>query len=344
MEDVGRVREQVRPQVFAHVGAGQLREVLDDLILRVAPREVRVRLRESRLREMAHHFRARERFREENDVRIAGVHLRDHPFPEAERLGVRIVDAEDANAAIDPEERDVEQRPPERSPVLGLEVERIDVLVLLRWILGVLDRPIGPMAEPFRMLANPGMVRRALPGEIERDLETQALRLAAKRLEVLHRAQTRLDGGVPARFGADGPRAARVGGRRHQAVVASLAKALADRMNRRKVDHVEAEVGDVGQMRGGVAKRSAAIGCTTGRPREHLVPRAEARALTIGPHAQRGGHGRARAVRVRVHPRAELVAERGLDAPAHRRRLAQRVGLRQKPSRVIFYGAWGPIG
>ena len=31
-------------------------------------------------------------------------HLGDQPLPEAERLGVRVVDAEDADAVVDPEE------------------------------------------------------------------------------------------------------------------------------------------------------------------------------------------------------------------------------------------------
>ena len=41
------------------------------------------------------------------------VHGRDQPLPERERLGVRVVDAEHAHAALDPEADDVEQRGPE---------------------------------------------------------------------------------------------------------------------------------------------------------------------------------------------------------------------------------------
>src|SRR5262245_59294772 len=43
-------------------------------------------------------------------------------FPEGEGFGVGIVDAERAHAVIDPEQRDLEQRAPERPPVLGFEV------------------------------------------------------------------------------------------------------------------------------------------------------------------------------------------------------------------------------
>ena len=63
---------------------------------------------------------------------------------------MRVVDAEDPDAAVDPEQRDVEQRLPQRPPVVAFEVERVDVLVLLRRILGVLDRAVGPVAEPLR--------------------------------------------------------------------------------------------------------------------------------------------------------------------------------------------------
>src|SRR5439155_4406911 len=142
--------------------------------------------------------------------------------------------------------------------------------------------------------------------------------------------------------GSDRPRAARIGARRHQAVVAPLPEALADWVNRREVDHVEAEVGDIAEMRRGVAKCSAPVGFMARRSGKHLVPRAKARTLAIHPDPQRQTHRRARAIGARVHQFAELVAERGLDALIHRRRLAQRVGLREQPGDVIFYGARGP--
>ena len=59
----------------------------------------------------------------------------ERPLPERERLGVRVVHAEDPDAVIDPELDDVPQLVPERGPRVGLEVERVDVLVLLRRVL-----------------------------------------------------------------------------------------------------------------------------------------------------------------------------------------------------------------
>ena len=56
-----------------------------------------------------------------------------------------------------------------------LEVERIDVLVLLRRVLGVLHRAVGPPAEPLRMLLHVRVVGRALERDVERDLDAALL-------------------------------------------------------------------------------------------------------------------------------------------------------------------------
>ena len=75
---------------------------------------------------------------------IALLHLVDQPLPERERLGVRVVDAEDADALLHPEQDDVAQRLPQRDAVGAIEVRVDDVLVFLRRVLGVLDRAVGP--------------------------------------------------------------------------------------------------------------------------------------------------------------------------------------------------------
>ena len=51
----------------------------------------------------------------------------------------------------------------------AVEIRIDDVLVFLRRVLGVADRAVRPALEPFRMLLQPGMVGRALHGEVERD-------------------------------------------------------------------------------------------------------------------------------------------------------------------------------
>src|SRR5690606_22159771 len=63
VQDVRRVRPEVRPEVVAR--AGELREVVRELLFRVAPREVRVRLAEAELREPIHYARPTERLGEE---------------------------------------------------------------------------------------------------------------------------------------------------------------------------------------------------------------------------------------------------------------------------------------
>ncbi len=158
VQDVRRVRPHVRAEVLADRAAGQLREVVHQLVLRVAPREVRVRLAEAGLGQPVHHLGSGERLGQEQDVGMIGLDRADQPLPEREWLGVRVVDAQDPNALLDPEADHVGQALPQRRPVLGLEVERVDVLVFLGRVLGVLDTAVGALAEPCRVLAYPRMV------------------------------------------------------------------------------------------------------------------------------------------------------------------------------------------
>ena len=78
-------------------------EVFDDLLLGVAPREVGVGLGEADLRQPVHQLRPGERLGQEDHIRMPAANVGDHPMPERQRLGVRIVDAEDAHALVDPE-------------------------------------------------------------------------------------------------------------------------------------------------------------------------------------------------------------------------------------------------
>src|SRR5881628_1510733 len=137
---------------------------------------------------------------------MAVPHLGDTPFPETERLGMGVVDAEDLHAVRDPEEEDVAKRRPQPPPVGALEVERVDVLILLRRILGVLDRSVRPVLEPVGVLAYPGMIRRGLKRDVEGDLEAETIRDANESIEVLDCAQPRLDGRMAAGLRADSPR------------------------------------------------------------------------------------------------------------------------------------------
>src|SRR5262249_40598587 len=123
------------------------------------------------LGELPHHLRPSEGLRQEDDIRVTIADFGDQPLPEWQGLRMRIVDTEDPNALLDPEQHDVAQGDPDRGQRITVEMDVDDVLVALRRVLGKLDRPVWPPVEPFRMLLEPGMVGRALDREVEGNLE-----------------------------------------------------------------------------------------------------------------------------------------------------------------------------
>ena len=124
----------------------------------IPPREVRVGLREPGLGQDLHHLRPGERLGQEHDLGVIVLHGADEPLPESDRLGVRVVHAERRHTVGDPEVDDAFHLVPERPRVLAIEVHRVDVLVLLGRILGVLDRSVRALEEPLGMLADVRMV------------------------------------------------------------------------------------------------------------------------------------------------------------------------------------------
>ena len=104
---------------------------------------------------------------------------------------MRVVDTEDAHALRDPELEHALQLGPESFPVRGLEIERVDVLVFLRRVLRILDRAVGALQKPFRMLAHVGMVGSALEGDVEGDLDAALAGLRDQAPEILERAELR---------------------------------------------------------------------------------------------------------------------------------------------------------
>ena len=280
----GVVGPQVRPQE-ARPGA-QLLDEADELRLRVLPGEVRVRLREPGLREQGHHRRAREGLGEEDGLRVPLAHLADQPLPERDGLRVRVVDAEHGHAGIAPAEDDVEDRLPEPLSVARLPVEVVDVLVALGRVLRVLQRPVRAVLEPLRMPREPRVVGRHLEREVERELHALTPERGDERREVGLGAETRVDRVVASLRGADRPRAPDVAGLGPLGVVAPLAVRPADRMDRREVDDVEPELGELGDD--ACDARQAAP-----RAREQLVPGACPRALPLDVDLEGGAPGRA---------------------------------------------------
>ena len=217
-----------------------------------------------------------------------------------------VVDPEDGDPLVHPELHDAEQLLPERAPRRALEVEGIDVLVALRGVLGVLDGAVRAVAEPLGVLGHPGVVGRALEGQVERQLEAARPGRGDDRAEVLERAELGVHRGVAALGRADRPRAAGVAGAGALRVVGALAEGPPDRVDRRQVEDVEAEVGDVveavehvaerpvgrGPVAGGRPERAGPLAADGGRPGEQLVPRAEQRPLALDEHVDdRGGGG-----------------------------------------------------
>src|SRR5207249_44711 len=93
-------------------------------------------------------------------------------------------------------------------------------------------------------------------------------------LEVLERAELLVHRRVPARRGADRPRTSGIVGGRGKRVVLPLAVCLADRVDRRQVHDVEAELGKLREHGAHAVEATPA-------PREELVPGAEASELAI---------------------------------------------------------------
>ncbi len=242
---------------------------------------------------------------------------------------MRVVDAEDADALADPEREDAFERAPERGPLGALEVERVDVLVLLRRVLGVADRAVGAVAEPLRVLVDPRVVGRGLEGDVERDGEAQALRFGGEALERLHPAEFVGNVGVAALDGAaagalheaaDGPRAAGFAFAGHERAVLALAVGDADRVDGRQVDDVEAHLADAAEAARGVVEGAVlrlAVGTGVGGGAgEELVPRGEGGERRIDLDALRSALDDARARVVGAHQARERAVEGGLDVAA----------------------------
>ena len=201
------------------------------------------------------------------------------------RLRVRVVDAEDPHPALAPAEHDRAQLLPEPAPVLRIEVDVVDVLILLGRVLRVLERSVGPPVEPFGMRDEPRMVGRALDRQVERDLDARLPAGRDHRVEVLPRPELGMDRLVAALGAADRPRASGIAFLRDERVVPTLPVRRPDRVHGGQVDDVEAELRQRRQHRGDAAEPAP-------RARKELVPGAEAGALTLDVDLERASQRR----------------------------------------------------
>ena len=201
----------------------------------------------------------------------------------------------------------LEQRLPQPAPVRRLPVDVVDVLVALGRVLGVLERAVGAVVKPLGVLGQPRVVGRALDREVERDVDRRA-RAAAVGQRAAGPRSCRARGG---------PRRGRRSRRRSptaspgslgpgdQRVVAALAVGVADRVDRRQVDDVEAELGEPRELlldalrarptSAGTARTRRRTGPAAGRPRSRAARSARPR---------RGAPARARPRRTAPSPSA----------------------------------------
>src|SRR5215217_8617127 len=100
---------------------------------------------------------------------------------------------ERSNSPVNPEQHHVAQRPPKALVVGAIEVGIYDILVFLRGVLSVLDRAVRPALEPFRMVREPRMIRRALDSEIQRDLHSVVGASRDQPAEIVERAELGVD-------------------------------------------------------------------------------------------------------------------------------------------------------
>ena len=290
--DVRGVGEEVRT-VEVRGLVGDLVEVLLQLPLGGAPGEVGVALLEADLAKGSHHLGTGEGLGQEDDLGMTTMHLLHEPGPEVDRLGVRVVDAEDRHPVRDPQ---LEQ--PQALVVDSLrgvvEVDRVDVLVLLRWVLRVGDGAVDAGGEPLRVLLHPRVVRGCLQGEVQGYLHTQVMGVGDEAVEVREGAKIWVDGVMAASRGTNGPWRTGIVGPGGQGVVPALAESSSDGVDRWQVDDVESHRSSgVQSLPGGVEGAgdpvAVLVDVSSLGAREEFVPGAVEGAAPLDPQRGRGG-------------------------------------------------------
>src|SRR5690606_18730911 len=132
-QDIGCIGPEVRTEVVAHIRFGQLCDIFFQLFPGVAPGEVGVRLIKARFGQSLHHPRTGKGFSQKQYFRMLFSDFGDHPFPETEGLGMRVIDPEDGHTGIDPVIDDAFKFRPQVLPVVRFKIKRKDIFVSLRW-------------------------------------------------------------------------------------------------------------------------------------------------------------------------------------------------------------------
>ena len=317
-----------------HLGACQLGEVLGQLHLRVAPREVRVRLREAELGQPVHHLRPGERLGQEDHLRMLALDARDHPLPERRTPWCAGCRPGRCARPADPVANTLSQLLHSACQSSALEVERVDVLVLLRRVLGVLDRAVravrGTTPGAPRTYGWSGEHWNAMSSAISMPCSRRAVRPGGGSPPACRAPGGSPCGRRPRRHRRSPTGCRRRPGRRRRRCSCPCG-ARADRVDRRQVEDVEAHLRDVRQPRLDVVERAVAArlgrrpSAGTSRTRRRSGPAPGRRALVApstcgwrsddrdgGPSAPPSSASRAR--RRRSSGRAAALAPR-LPAP-----------------------------
>src|SRR5262249_46327863 len=122
------------------------------------------------------------------------------------------------------------------------------------------------------MFFNPRMIRRALHGEIERDLDPMGTCRGDETAKVVERSKFGVDACMSAGLGADRIGAARVLWLRNERVVTSFAVRCANGMDGRKVKNIKTKIAHIGQAIHNIFESSVAAEIARLRSREKLIP------------------------------------------------------------------------
>src|SRR5690625_5008231 len=123
---------------------------------------------------------------------MPAVNVRDQPAPKGQWLGVGVIDSKDAHTFSDPELDNVPESGPQALCVtLGIEVDVDDILILLGWVFCIAQTAIGAPSEPLWMSGQPGVIRRALDGEVQSNFQLIVTRRGNEPSEIVQVTQLR---------------------------------------------------------------------------------------------------------------------------------------------------------
>ena len=167
-ENVRSRREEYSAHVFLRTTLGKFLQVLLEFPFGRPPGKVGIAHVKAGLCQTVHHFRASEGLGQEHQFRAFFLHVGNKPFPEGERLSMGVVDTENLDSLVGPEQNDVLDFFPQGLVVFVVVVEGVNVFVLLGRVFRKLDAAVRFVKEPFRVTLHVGMVRAAVEGNVQR--------------------------------------------------------------------------------------------------------------------------------------------------------------------------------